>query len=247
MIITNFVLLTIFILGAIMGSFINMLSYRLPRKIDIIFKKSHCPKCHNPLKLQDLLPIISWLWLKGRCRKCQKKIPLRYFFTELTLATHFLITFSIHGPTAEFACLTLISTIFWAIIIIDLENYIICDELLIASLPLALTFAHLTEKNLTETLISPIIALTFFIVLSTFFKTIMNRDALGFGDVKFFAICFIMLKISQIPFFLFFTGIFGIITAIIWQFKFKQKTYPFAPAIALSCLIIIIIPFPIFN
>ena len=70
------------IFGGIIGSFANMLIYRLPRQLDIVFKRSHCPKCNHILSAINMIPILSFLFQKGRCSYCSISIPKRYFLTE---------------------------------------------------------------------------------------------------------------------------------------------------------------------
>ncbi len=83
-------------IGAILGSFATMLAYRLPRRLSIVAPRSHCPTCKATLSARDLVPLFSWLSTHGRCRHCQTKIGVRYFWIELScsllccLATAFL-------------------------------------------------------------------------------------------------------------------------------------------------------------
>lgn len=77
------------LVGLLMGSFTTMLSYRVPRKLSIVTPPSQCPHCHTPLSKRDLVPVLSWLLWKGRCRHCKNKIGIRYLVIELV--TTFLI------------------------------------------------------------------------------------------------------------------------------------------------------------
>jgi len=72
-----------FIMGAILGSFATMLAYRLPRHLSIVFPRSHCPSCNAALGVRDLVPIFSWLALRGRCRHCHAEIGIRYIVIEI--------------------------------------------------------------------------------------------------------------------------------------------------------------------
>lgn len=80
----------IFILGSCVGSFLNVCIYRIPKKISVITPASFCPKCNNPIRWYDNIPIVSYLFLKGRCRKCAKPISLRYPLVELITGLLFL-------------------------------------------------------------------------------------------------------------------------------------------------------------
>src|SRR5437764_63511 len=87
----GFVWLWLFCMGATVGSFLNVVVYRLPRGLNLAYPGSFCPRCGHPIRLQDNIPLLSWLNLRGRCRDCGGRISPRYFFVELTVATAFLI------------------------------------------------------------------------------------------------------------------------------------------------------------
>lgn len=85
------------IIGLCLGSFITMLSYRLPRRISIVMPPSQCPSCHHTLKPGDLVPLFSWLIAKGRCRYCRHKIGSRYILIELATAALSAASFAFIG------------------------------------------------------------------------------------------------------------------------------------------------------
>ena len=99
----------VFALGASIGSFINVVVYRLPAGLSLLFPPSRCPKCLNQLKPYDNVPVIGWISLKGRCRYCQTKISARYPVVEAVAGLIFLLIFSIF----EFSPLTIGYWIFW--------------------------------------------------------------------------------------------------------------------------------------
>jgi leader peptidase (prepilin peptidase)/N-methyltransferase len=83
--------LWLFAMGATIGSFLNVVVYRLPRGMNLAYPGSFCPRCHHAIRLNDNVPLLSWLVLGGRCRDCKTPIPIRYFLVELTVATMFLV------------------------------------------------------------------------------------------------------------------------------------------------------------
>jgi prepilin signal peptidase PulO-like enzyme (type II secretory pathway) len=92
-----FRLLAGLLVGLALGSFVTMLSYRAPRNLSIISPPSHCPKCRTPLKIRDLVPVLSWLIERGKCRHCGEKISMRYVVIELMTALASLIAFAVIG------------------------------------------------------------------------------------------------------------------------------------------------------
>jgi prepilin signal peptidase PulO-like enzyme (type II secretory pathway) len=88
------------VIGLCLGSFITMLSFRLPRRMSIIWPPSHCPKCHAHLTPRDLVPVVSWLIGKGRCRHCGAKIGARYILIELATGILSAAVFAFIGISA---------------------------------------------------------------------------------------------------------------------------------------------------
>ncbi|MDX2028640.1 MAG: prepilin peptidase [Alphaproteobacteria bacterium] len=118
-----FRLLAGFLVGLSLGSFTTMLSYRAPRNISIVLPPSHCPKCRTPLKPRDLVPLLSWLMERGRCRHCQKPISARYLLIELATTAAVTAAFVIIGfkPTLIAALIGIVS--FIALVTINIERW----------------------------------------------------------------------------------------------------------------------------
>src|ERR1700730_16065131 len=91
-----------FALGAIVGSFLNVVIYRYPREESIVFPGSHCPHCNAPIRWYDNIPILSFVILRGRCRACRAPIAIRYALVELANALFYLAIFQRTGPTVAF-------------------------------------------------------------------------------------------------------------------------------------------------
>ena len=90
-------ILGLVVVGAIFGSFMNMLIYRLPRKVDMVFKRSFCPSCEHVLGLRDLVPLFGYLFNLGRCRFCKTNIPIRYLFCEILSIVILIFAFENYG------------------------------------------------------------------------------------------------------------------------------------------------------
>lgn len=136
----------IFIIGCFFGSFFTLAVYRLPKKEDIFIKHSYCPNCNHKLGFLDLFPILSYLFLRGKCRYCKTKIRPRYFLLELLSGTAFLllsISLKINIYNLDivylFACFIYIAVLF-IIAGIDIENKKIQSNVLIVGFVLELTY-----------------------------------------------------------------------------------------------------------
>jgi len=117
-----FRLLAGLLVGLALGSFVTMLSYRAPRNISIVSPPSHCPHCHTPLKIRDLMPIVSWLLERGKCRHCGTKVGVRYVIIELITAASCLIAFATIGfrPQLIVALIGIVS--FISLVTINIER-----------------------------------------------------------------------------------------------------------------------------
>ena len=123
--------LTIFLLGLLIGSFLNVCIWRLPREESVIRPGSHCPVCSTALRARDLVPLLSWLFLRGKCRYCGAPISIRYPVVELLTGVLFLWCSVHYGPTPSLAAALVFTTFQVAISFIDLDHQIILDGMLI--------------------------------------------------------------------------------------------------------------------
>lgn len=130
----------VLVLGACVGSFINVVVYRLPRGLSLLWPSSHCPHCWNRLKVYHNLPIVGWLWLRGKCADCQGKISYSYPLVELSTGIIFLIVFWVF----QFSLLTIGYWVFcsWllALSLIDWETMTLPGSLTKSGLVLGLIF-----------------------------------------------------------------------------------------------------------
>lgn len=159
---TIFTYIFIFILGTVFGSMINVLIYRLPLEEDVVVKPSHCMNCGARLKPYDLIPIFSYIFLRGKCRHCGEKISIQYPLIEMLTGLVFVGIFYLFGWNIEPVALIqmipsydvfnlfaifLLSVIFLAIFFIDLRHYIIPNELIVVGLISGLVFAVLKSVS----------------------------------------------------------------------------------------------------
>lgn len=130
-----------FVLGSLVGSFLNVVIHRLPRGESIVHPGSHCPACGNAIRPWHNVPIVGWLWLRGRCRDCGVRISVRYPLVELATAILFAIVAQRFGPTAM-ACLWMgFGAALLAAALVDVDHRIIPDEISLGGLVAGLTLA----------------------------------------------------------------------------------------------------------
>ena len=121
----------IFIVGTIFGSFYNVVGYRRPKNESIVFPASHCPNCNHKLKYYENIPILSYLFLKGKCKNCKSKISILYPLFEIITGISFVLSYLVFGFSIEFISAIVISSTLIIISISDIRYYIIPDEVLI--------------------------------------------------------------------------------------------------------------------
>jgi leader peptidase (prepilin peptidase)/N-methyltransferase len=232
----NFLLISATIFGIMIGSFLNALIYRLPLGINIALPRSSCPSCNHVICWYENIPLVSFIFLKGRCSNCGSKISYMYPFIEfLTGLFAFLIAPTSLEPMVVFTFFFFLSTFsaFLVHFIVDLKHQILPDSI---NIYLALLFfvTAFATKPWTHWLIGFVIGLGFPLLVSWIFYLLKGQIGLGGGDIKLFAVLGIYLgpiAIMQNIFLSCFLGaIVGIIMIAIKRLK-KENPIPFGPFI----------------
>ncbi|MCS7233869.1 MAG: prepilin peptidase [Synergistetes bacterium] len=130
----------VFLLGLIIGSFLNSCIYRLPRGVSIIYPPSFCPSCGHKLCWSDLVPIFSYLALKGKCRYCGVKIPLRYPLIELLTGFLFLVSYYKFGLSYDFIFSSFFLSLLEFVAIVDLRSYEVMDSTIYLGIIMGIIF-----------------------------------------------------------------------------------------------------------
>jgi len=179
----------IFLFGLIVGSFLNCVIYRLETRKSFLNGRSYCPHCKHKLIWQDLIPIFSFLILRGKCRYCGKKISLQYPLVEFSTGILFVLILSHSIYNLPFAIYNLIIVCFLIIIFVyDLKHFIIPDKVIYPAILVSCIwyfvsgiFFHLyTKYDILNTIYSAVGAAIFFLLI----VLISNEKWMGFGDVK---------------------------------------------------------------
>ncbi len=117
------------LLGLAIGSFLNVCIDRLPVGKSLVSPPSHCDSCHHPLSVPDLIPVLSYIWLRGRCRYCQARIPLRPLWVEIIGGLLLAVSYWYHGLSVDFAVIAIYSYLFMVILFIDWEHQLILNKI----------------------------------------------------------------------------------------------------------------------
>jgi leader peptidase (prepilin peptidase)/N-methyltransferase len=187
------------IFGLILGSFLNVCIYRIPRELSIVRPSSRCPSCGTPIKIYDNIPVLSYLILGGRCRHCNTGFSVRYPLIELLNAVLYAIVFSRFGTAAPWVLLVymLFTSTLIVILFIDLEHQIIPDRITLPGIPIAIIlgstvlpdpFLRMELLGLKSSLIGFVSGGGSFYLIAVIGKAILKKDAMGGGDIKMMAL-----------------------------------------------------------
>jgi leader peptidase (prepilin peptidase) / N-methyltransferase len=180
-------LVVIAIMGAVIGSFLNVCIYRLPRGESIVRPPSACPQCGRRLSWLENIPIISYLLLGGRCRVCRVRISLRYPVVELVTAITFAVAWLAYGPTPLLVSRLVFACALIVLFAIDLEHHLLPNVITLPGIVVGLAFSLLTEPGWISALVGILIGGgVLFLIAEAYFR-IRHEEGLGMGDVKMLA------------------------------------------------------------
>lgn len=229
------------LLGLVLGSFVTMLSARMPVGGDLFGGRSRCPHCGTTLGIADLVPLLSWLAMRGRCRHCGVRISVRYPLTEVAMALATALIGWRLGVTWPALAVLVLAVALLAMAVIDLEHGILPDVLQIAAaLPAVVMVAadHAWLRSATGAAAGLAVGLA----LRYGFHVLRGRHGLGLGDVKFFAVAGLWLGADGlIPFFAV-AGLLGIVFGLAWRRLGGQSEFPFGPALCVSLFLLVLFP-----
>lgn len=239
----NLLFALVVLLGAVFGSFVSALSYRLPRGEPIGKKRSRCPNCETALGIKDLVPLFSWISAGGRCRYCAMPISWRYPGIECAAAILFSGIYYVSGPSLAVIPLFILGICILTLIVTDFEHYIIPDSIQIMMLLTGVFWHLILNSACDEVLTAGIIGLAIGLSLHYGYYYFRGKHGLGLGDVKLLGVAGVWLgTVSAFPPYLFFSGLLGILTALIWQWMGRGPRFPFGPALALTLLLQLLFP-----
>jgi leader peptidase (prepilin peptidase)/N-methyltransferase len=224
--------------GLLIGSFLNVVAWRLPRGESLVKPRSKCPGCSAQLKAYDNVPVLSWLLLRGRCRGCGERISARYPVVEATTAALYVLVVALkHDDALQLVLGLVLVTFLVPIAVIDIDLKIIPNKLTGPAAVLAVALGAVLEPSyLPEQLIAGLGALLFF-----YLPALIHAKGMGMGDVKLAAVLGLYLGRAVAPA-LFIALIVGVVAGVaIIAMKGvsegRRTKVPFGPFLALGGLI----------
>ena len=235
-------------MGGLWGSFANVCIYRLPLDKGIVAGRSYCINCKKQIAWYDNIPVISYLLIQGRCRKCKKQISFQYPLIELLSISIFFIIYFFYGATITTLLLIILALSFIIIFFIDLKHFMIPN---ILTFPLMiLGFVKSFDPNLDSlfpnyinSLIGGLFGYGIIWSIIFFYKILRNKEGMGLGDAKLLAVIGFWFGWVALPFVIFSSSIVALIyvlPSLINKSKKLSSEIPFGPYIIIGCILYII-------
>ncbi|MBQ6820465.1 MAG: prepilin peptidase [Clostridium sp.] len=232
----------ILILGICIGSFLNVCIYRIPKENSIIYPNSHCINCGYKLRVIDLIPLLSYIFLKGRCRKCKERISIRYIIVEMLNGILYLLIYLKFGFNVNSIFYCLLASLLIVISFIDLETKYIYTSTTIIGVIIGIVYIctsyFVSNSNIIYSLLGGMIG------FSIIYLIVIITKAMGEGDAEIAGICGLFVGFQGIITTLFIAIVSaGIIASILLILKIKDKKseIAFGPYISLGAILFILI------
>jgi len=243
--------------GLLIGSFLNVCIYRLPRDLSVIRPRSYCPECERPIHWYDNVPLLSFLLLRGQCRRCGSRIPWRYPIVELLTAAVFFVAFLFLGVSMAAVKFCVLGAILIALVFSDLEERILPDEFTLGGAVIGVVFAffvpldwgiigflfHSTNPALVsagESAFAAFFCAGSLWLVGLIYQKVRHREGLGLGDVKMVAMIGAFLGLEASLLALIMASLLGAVIGLcyIWFTGKDASTYelPFGSFLGIGAL-----------
>ncbi len=250
------IIIFLFIIGAIFGSFMNVCIYRLPRKESIVFPRSRCPLCGTAIRWFDNIPVLSYIFLRGKCRSCGGRISPRYVAVEILSGIMCALLFLHFGFTPKYLILFYFTGALIVVSFVDLKIHEIPDEITLSGIVLGLFLSALYPPLMNKTgVFSSLLNSALGVVagggsiyiLGYIGEFIFKKEAMGGGDVKLLAMigAFLGWKLAIFTFFL--APFFGSFAGVILKLKEGKDIIPYGPYLSLAAVVAIFFGEKILN
>ena len=242
-------LITVFILGALWGSFCNVCIYRLPLDQSVVTGRSKCTKCKKKINWYDNIPFFSFILLKGKCRCCKSVISFQYFLVEAIAAISFLFVFFVFGLTTTTLLFFILIISFIIIFFIDLKHFIIPNQITYSLMVIGFIKSFDPSLNRSifpdyiHSLVGGVFGYSIIWLLIFFYKKFKNKDGMGLGDAKLLSALGFWFGWISIPFILIFSSLTALgfsLPSLIRKSKNLSTEIPFGPHLVIGCIIYIL-------
>lgn len=235
-------MLSIFLIGLIFGSFLNVCIYRLPKKQSIVWPGSHCPSCKAAIPLWQNIPVLSYIFLVGKCTNCKFRIPFIYPFVEILTGVLLVVVWQHYGLTLSFLHYSILVLFLLPISFIDLDTKLILNVLTFPGIIIGLPSAiFLNQIPILSAVSGLLLGGGFLWCVGLFGNSIFKQESMGGGDIKLGAMIGVFLgpKVLIALFLAFFLALPVIVIGLSTKRLKAGSTVPFGPFISLGAVIIV--------
>lgn len=227
-----------FIIGSVLGSFLNVCGMRIPAGKSIIKPNSHCPRCGHELKWYELIPIISFIMLKGKCKNCKEPISIIYPFAEFFTGVLFAVSFYSYGWSLDLVIALAISSLLVLVIVSDITYLIIPDSFIVITsiIILIANFFKLGILNGLLTVLYGVIAFMILYLILILSSKLFKKETLGGADIKLFFIVGLIFNPLMSMLVLVLACFIALPVSVVLLIKNKENVIPFGPFIVLATL-----------
>lgn len=232
-----------FVFGMVVGSFLNVCICRMPKAESVVSPPSHCPHCSYQIRWYDNIPLVSYLFLRGKCRGCGTHISLQYPLVELINGVLSLSLFLRFGPTFAFAVLFLFCSALVVITFIDIEHQIIPDEISLPGIAVGFILSFFLEGHTwLNSLLGILLGGGSLLLVAYSYQRLTGKDGMGGGDIKLLAMMGAFLGWKAVPFIIFASSLIGSLIGVsimLIQKKDSKLAIPFGPYLAFGAVLYI--------
>ncbi len=238
--------LAAFAFGAIVGSFLNVCIFRLPKEESVVFPGSHCTRCDHAIAWHDNIPIVSFFALKGKCRHCGSGISRQYLVVEILTAGLFVFFYQFFGLSVKGAVYLLLTLALIVESAIDFRHRIIPDSITLpgiaVGLALSTAFPSLQAetifwKGLLRALLGMIVGGGFLYLTGTLAEFILKKEAMGGGDVKLLAMIGACLGVKAVLWTIFVSSLVGAVIGLFQRLRGGEERIPYGPYLGLAAVL----------
>jgi leader peptidase (prepilin peptidase)/N-methyltransferase len=230
------------LVGLAVGSFLNVCIDRLPQNKSIAYPPSHCEACQHKLSAKDLIPVFSYLSLRGRCRYCQASVPRKLLWVELATAVIFALLYWHYGLSAQLGVMAFYACLFIVIFVIDLEHSLILNKIVYPTMVVALLlslypwpwFSESIGMRVAYAALGGAIGFVIFLLIA-----LVSRGGMGWGDVKLAALIGLATGFPLVFVAIIMGAILGGIVAVgllIARKRGRREMIPFGPFLAVAAM-----------
>jgi leader peptidase (prepilin peptidase) / N-methyltransferase len=224
--------------GAAVGSFLNVCILRIPEGLSIVSPASRCPRCGHPIRWYDNLPLLSWLFLRARCRDCRAAISPRYPLIELASAVLAWLLLRRYGLTPAFLSAFLFTATLIVVTFIDLDHQLIPHRITLPGIPLFAVLAVLFRgQSVLDVFLGVMIGAGVLYFVAVYYEALTGREGMGGGDVNLLAMLGAFLGWKALPFILLASSLLGALAGmafILWKGKDLRHAIPYGPFLCLA-------------